>query len=139
VFVAMSINLRRILEYPQLPGRAAETLAMLVGALIVCSIGLVPGEPAWLLGAQYLVAGVVIWLFPTINLIRHSRHYRRYMGWGLVATVAFSQGATLPFMVAGIALMGGHAWGLYWLAPGVMFCFLAGVLNAWVLLVEIMR
>jgi hypothetical protein len=29
--------------------------------------------------------------------------------------------------------------GLYWLLPSVVFCLIAGVMNAWVLLVEIVR
>jgi hypothetical protein len=29
--------------------------------------------------------------------------------------------------------------GLYWLVPGTVFCLVAAVLNAWVLLVEIVR
>jgi hypothetical protein len=33
VIVAISINIQRILSFPQLPGRAAEMLIMLVGAL----------------------------------------------------------------------------------------------------------
>ena len=35
LFVAISINLEQILKYPQLPGRAAGTLGILVSALIV--------------------------------------------------------------------------------------------------------
>ncbi len=38
LFVAMSINLRRILEFPSLPGRAGETIAILVNALVISSV-----------------------------------------------------------------------------------------------------
>lgn len=37
VIVAISINLQRILSFPQLPGRAAEMLILLVGALLACA------------------------------------------------------------------------------------------------------
>ena len=50
LFVAVSINLKRILEFPQLPGRAAGTLGMLLTVLLVavsCSHPDSPGrQPA---------------------------------------------------------------------------------------------
>jgi hypothetical protein len=47
--------------------------------------------------------------------------------------------ANLPFCICGVLLMRGSEAGLYWLAPGCIFSLLAGVANAWVLLVEILR
>lgn len=47
--------------------------------------------------------------------------------------------ATVPFCVAGIALLFGAPGALYWLVPGFVFSFLAGGVSAWVLLVEIQR
>ena len=38
LFVAISINLEQILKYPQLPGRAAATLGVLVSALVVSGV-----------------------------------------------------------------------------------------------------
>ena len=139
VFVAMSINLSRILAFPHLPRRAAETLALLVGALVVCSIGLVPGQSGAVVGTEYIVVGFVAWLFPTANLVRSFRLERLAPVWRLSASALFSQAGTLPYMVAGAAILTGHPSGLYWLVVGVLFAFLAAVLSAWVLLVEIMR
>lgn len=45
IIVAVSINLSRILSFPQLPARAAESFLMLIGALMVASLGLVPEQP----------------------------------------------------------------------------------------------
>ena len=45
LFVAISINLTTILKYPHLPGRAAETLFVVVGAMVLGSIALVPNLP----------------------------------------------------------------------------------------------
>ncbi len=143
LFVAISINLDKILAVPHLPGRAAETLALLVGALIVCGLGLVPDQPMRLLGAEILVAGIAVWLFPTINQIRRhaqiSFDLLRQFLWRSVMVVVLGQAASLPFMIAGALLLAGHASGLYWLVPGVTFSFIAGVLNAWVLIIEIVR
>ena len=60
VIVAISINLQRILSFPQLPGRAAEMLIMLVGALFASSFALMPGQPLNVLGGEMLGAGLLM-------------------------------------------------------------------------------
>ena len=137
VFIALSINLARIVATPHLPGRAAETLVLLIGTVILCAIGLVPGESLPVLGAQYLVLGFLLWLTITVRHLRMRSPGQSARRAALVG--ALGQGASLPFIAAGASLMAGHAGGLYWLVPGVAFALVAGVLNAWVLLVEIVR
>ena len=61
VIVAISINLSRILSFPQLPGRAIETLVMLVGVLLVSSVGLAPGQPKAALGMEIFAIGSAMW------------------------------------------------------------------------------
>ncbi|HUK58615.1 MAG TPA: hypothetical protein VLV50_05230 [Stellaceae bacterium] len=139
LFVAISINLARILNYPHLPGRAAESLAMLVGALILCSAGLVPGQPEGWLGAEYLVCGLGMWLCPTVNRVRTRTRFHPDHMWKLVLPIVIGQAATLPIALAGVAILAGHWGALYVVPPALMLCFIAAVWNAWVLLVEIMR
>lgn len=55
IFVAVSINLARILEFPGLPERAAETIVQLLGAMIISLIALVPGQSALVLGVELAV------------------------------------------------------------------------------------
>lgn len=50
LFVAVSIHLRAILAYRGLPARALETLALLMGVLLVSVFGLVPGQGRTALG-----------------------------------------------------------------------------------------
>jgi hypothetical protein len=45
LFVAVSINLRRILEYPNLPGRAGQTLVMFSIPLVFSILLADPGRP----------------------------------------------------------------------------------------------
>src|SRR6202000_238527 len=42
LFVAVSINLERILAYKGLPERALETLLLLLGVLLISIVGLMP-------------------------------------------------------------------------------------------------
>ena len=50
-----------------------------------------------------------------------------------------AQVPVLPFLVAGASLLLRAGGGLYWLVPGIVFCLVVAVLNAWELLIEIVR
>ena len=44
LFVAVSINVERIVQYRGLPERALEALVMLLGVLVISIIGLIPWQ-----------------------------------------------------------------------------------------------
>jgi hypothetical protein len=62
LFVAISIDLEQILKFPNLPGRAAGSLGILVVALVVACCGLAPGQSLGALGTEIAVAGGVVTL-----------------------------------------------------------------------------
>jgi modulator of FtsH protease len=137
LFVAVSINLTRILQYPHLPGRAAETLVVLLSPLGVATIGLVPGLDLRSLGIGLLLVWFVAWVVPTrLQLMDRKREdpERRF-----VFRILTGQLPTLPIGLAGLSLLLGFRGGLYFLVAGVFLAFSAGVVNAWVLLIEILR
>jgi hypothetical protein len=45
----------------------------------------------------------------------------------------------LPFVISGALLIAGRSSGVYWIVPGVLLSFAAGIFGAWVLLIEIQR
>jgi hypothetical protein len=47
--------------------------------------------------------------------------------------------AVIPTVIAGVLLSIHHPGGLWWQAAGTGLCIATGVLDAWVLLVEILR
>jgi modulator of FtsH protease len=51
----------------------------------------------------------------------------------------FGQAQMAPFAVGGVLLITGAEAGLAWLAAGAVTVFILSVVNAWVLLVEILR
>ena len=53
--------------------------------------------------------------------------------------MAGAEGAVLSVIVAGSLLVGGSTSGLYWQAAGIALCLVIGILDGWVLLVEILR
>jgi hypothetical protein len=139
LFVAVSINLTKILQVPGRPGRAGEAIVLLVAVLVVAMLGLVPGQSPTVLGAELLAAGLVVWV---ILVVIHVRAVRERVGPSpgtLAGRVVLAQLAVLPLLVAGVSLLVGGGGGLYWLVPGVVFCLVVAVLDAWVLLVEILR
>jgi len=50
-----------------------------------------------------------------------------------------AQSAVLPAIVAGSLVVAGNSSGFWWLAAATMLCILAGVGDAWAVLVEILR
>jgi modulator of FtsH protease len=137
VFVAVSINVERILSFRGLPERGLVTVMVLLGAVVTALFGLRPDQSDETLGAELLIVGVVLPAAVVGFLVRsrpgpdEESHLPSAIALGLVGTV--------PYIVAGILLLGGHEAGREWLFAGLISAIIAGVANAWVLLVEILR
>jgi modulator of FtsH protease len=139
VFVAVSINLARILAVPRLPERAAETLLFLFSVLAVGSCGLVPGQSLDWLGREVLALAVACWGIVTTVWFR-AFLAREKQPWAWYwPRLLMGQLSTLPFLVGGASMLARSGGGLYWLVPGVLLAFGSGLFNAWVLLIEILR
>ena len=144
VFVGLSINLSVIMSNPSygLAGRALEALVLLMAVLIVTTLLLVPAQGVVLAGVEVLAVGVADWLAIVIIYLLHLRNWQSLevnLRWNFVGRVVLGQAATLPFVVAGVAVLNWGVGGLYWLVAGVIVSFLAAVVEAWILLVEIHR
>lgn len=139
LFVAVSINLRQILEFPNLPGRAGQTLITFVTPLLVALLVLVPGQPRAVLGWELVITGLIIAaLQQRIDHHAGRSEHETQASWLLVRVI--------PVVVicgcvvaAGLSLLADGGGGLYWLVPAVLLATVAGLVNAWVLLVEILR
>ena len=139
VFVALSVNLERILQVPGLPGRAGETLIVLIGAVVQCALLLMPGLNDVALGVSILVVGVLEWVIVTAVSVTGARQQTAEpRSWNL-ARVIYMQIATIPVAVAGLLLLINASGALYWLGGAVLWAVVAGSGNAWVLNVEIVR
>jgi len=139
VFVAVSINLIRIMEVPGLPGRAGDSLMQFLQVFFVATVALVPHQPTAILAGEVLAISVVSWGAQVTGQIRYGRSRAPHPRLWLISRVILGQIATLPLCVAGVLLLLNNPAGLYWLVPGFVFSFVAGVTSAWVLLVEILR
>ncbi|HEV7483757.1 MAG TPA: hypothetical protein VGO13_11735 [Solirubrobacterales bacterium] len=139
VFVAVSINLERILSFRGLPERALETLLFLVSVLLISVVALIPGQDHVALGVELLVISLaidaIVMRQPTIQVEEGEAMRRswRVSRWTLRLI------ATVPFLIGAVSLIAASGGGLYWLVAGIVLAVAAGVSNAWVLLVEILR
>ena len=137
--VAISINLQRIIEFPGLPHRAAQTLILFTLPLITALLLLVPGQPDAALAWELLVIGGVAGPFMLVTDLRVpiSEHETRITRLSTrISPTIVSCGS---LVAAGITLAARAGGGLYWLVPSVMAAIVFGLINTWVLLVEILR
>jgi len=139
VFVAVSLNLSSILTVAGLSGRAAESLLQFLQVFFVASVGLVPGQPAHLLGWEILAIAGISWSAQVSGQLKYVRIRAGHRLSWLVRRVLLSQLATIPFLIAGFRLLAGLPDAIYWLVPGFIFSFVAGITSSWVLLIEILR
>ncbi|PVY96707.1 hypothetical protein [Actinomycetospora cinnamomea] len=139
LFVAVSINIQAVLAHRAIAGRAAESLILLATPVFVSLALLVPAQPAAALAVElFVVAGVagpsLAWLSRPANRAP-EQPVVSWVGTSLVpaAVLAFAPA------LAGIGLLTGTLGGLYWLPLAVAFALIGGLVNAWALLVEILR
>jgi hypothetical protein len=140
LFVAISINLTRIVAVSGLPERAAITLTLLIAIVIVSTMGLIPDQPRVVFGAELLLFGsavtYVVYMLRSrlagteaVKLSPVSAPFREF---GNFIT-------TVPLALAGALEIAGVPGALYCMAPAIVASFAIAGLNAWVLLVEILR
>jgi hypothetical protein len=137
VFVAVSLNIERILKMPGLPERALQTLMMLLTPLVVAIAGLIPGQTRTALGIEVLGLGLLATYGLGQTLRRTIPGGREYQH--PVFHLALTLPASVPFVIAGASLLAGWGGGLYWVVVGIVCGILGAAVNAWVLLVEILR
>jgi hypothetical protein len=139
LFVAVSINIERILAIGTLAGRALSTMILFVVPLLVGILVLVPGQSVTALGLELIGAGVLA----GGGLLRVNRPANRgalepRSSWLLLRLVP---SVTIPvfLLLAGAGLIARVGGGLYWAVPAIVEAFAGGLATVWVLLVEIRR
>jgi hypothetical protein len=138
IFVAVSINLSRIIASRPLSARALKALFALGGVLLLCTVCLAPGQSLHRIGWRVAILGGLVWLAaswastPSRMNPQTSRSRR-------IILAVLTQGATLPGIAAGLSLLAGRGGGMEWLLTGVVLSYISALIDAWVLLVEIHR
>ena len=137
LFVTVSINLEHILKYPHLPGRAAATLGILLTVLVICCFGLAPSQSSKAFGWEIVV---VTWRpRPRSSGYRHAAGQPGNPRSWTLGNLLVLLIPVLVLLGGGASLLAGGGGGIYWLLFGTALVFIAASINAWVLLVEILR
>jgi len=139
LFVAVSINLERILKFEGLPGRALEALMQLTCVLLVSLAGLVPGQSHVALGLELLlIVAIIAVIVVRQPVVVTDETGREPLSWK-VSRWSIRLAGLVAIAVAGATLLAESGGGLYWVAAGIALATIAAIAGAWVLLVEILR
>jgi hypothetical protein len=139
LFVALSINLDRILAGYRLTARAGSTLIMLSAPLVIALLLLIPGQSEVALGWELVVTGVAVGSGLSALNPPWLRAPEQHLSWWIAINALPILLLTASAIIAGIGTMTESLGGLYWLPVGVIAALIAALENAWVLLVEILR
>jgi hypothetical protein len=139
LFVAVSINLQRILKYPSLPTRAAQTLIFFVTPLIAALLIITPGQGRIVLAVEFMATALTIGGIQFYLDVRTERGDEDTMSRRLVSVLIPVPLSCGSLLIAGVTLAAQAGGGLYWLVPAVLSAIIFGLTNVWVLLVEIQR
>lgn len=143
IFVALSVNIRTVLDADKregqnfLTGRAVEALAALLIVLVISLVGLTPGIPRGALAAFILLTGLGSATSPLRALL--ARRQQAAIGLPLLLRLVTAVGFTVTLLLSGVTLATGHGGGLYWLPVAFVLAIVIAAINAWVLLVEVLR
>ena len=139
IIVAISVNVKEIIAGTALPARAGATIAS-VALIVVASIALlIPGQPGLLLGAELIVFALVVLALEADASVRILRSAEGASPRDKIGQVVLGIGQVVPVLVGGIVVATGSPGGLYAVAAGFIAIFIVSILNAWVLMIEILR
>jgi modulator of FtsH protease len=139
VFVGLALNLDYIRRSSALIGRAGEAITVLLSIVVAALAGLIPHAPQRLTGGLLLFLGALEWVFLVrLQVAAYEEQKERYFGY-FVLRVVLGQLAMLPLIAAGISLLAGAGGGMLWMAFGLAMSLAVGVIDAWVLAIEIVR
>jgi hypothetical protein len=141
--VAVSVNIRPVLEADKrsgenfLTGRALEALVALLNVLVISIVGLTPTIHRGALAAFILVVAAESGISP-VRAILASRN-QSSVPRATIFRVLTAFTLTASLVAAGIALAAGHGGGIFWLPVSFVLAVFVAAVNAWVLLVEVLR
>jgi modulator of FtsH protease len=140
LFVAISINLERIIALPSLPRLAIATLGLFSTVLVASVCLLIPNQSTDALVTEFLVVGLGFGIPMVVLQLRRPRWtpYTGPVDW--VAT-RLAPAVVVPGCVAlaGLGLLLEWTGALHLIAVSTVVAIVAGLVGAWILLVEIQR
>ncbi len=112
---------------------------MLILVLFASTLAMVPGQPSRALGLELLGLGLLATIWVVVRDVGTVRMTEPMFRGALLRLLPLGLLSTAFTAVAGASLMLQAGGGLYWLVPSVVLAFAAALVDAWVLLIEIVR
>ncbi|WP_139256695.1 hypothetical protein [Herbiconiux ginsengi] len=139
IIVAMSVNIKEIVEGSALPARSGATIGSVVVIVVASVAMLIPDQIAIALGLELAVfacgALVLQWVALRQMFATTEGGTRR----AKIGDAVLGVGQLLPVLIGGVLVASGVPAGLLFVAAGFILIFIVSIVNAWVLMVEILR
>lgn len=143
IFVGLSVNIRTVLEIEKreghrlMTGRALEALVALLIVLLISVVALTPAIDPGVLAAFVLGNAVASAISPC--RAAYANRNRSPRATEVILRRSTAAAVTLTLLISGTSLAAGHGGGLYWLPAAFVLAVAVAAVNAWVLLVEVLR
>ncbi len=144
IFVGLSVNIKEVLALeekdgaPLLTGRGLEALVALLNVLAICIVGAVPNINRGVLAAFIFVVAAESAISPVRTALA-TRGRSEISKSTTLQRLPVAITLTLIYFVSGITLAVEHGGGLLWPPAAFVLSIFIAALNAWILLVEVMR
>jgi modulator of FtsH protease len=144
VFVGISINLKEFVGTAVLVNRALEAIVLLATVLLAATAVLIPDQSREAVGVELvaiglLTSGAVLRLQAGTRADVVARGDRGPTKASIISRRVTGFGASLLIVATGALLLAEIGGGLYWWPAAIVIAYIGALVNAWVLLVEILR
>ena len=142
LFVGLTISLQHVLAARGYLARAFSALFLQLEILLVGLFGLLPGQPPYILGIEFVAIGVTLF----VGIRAFGRNFPEDENSTILGTSGLrafrsilTLVGTLSAAASGVALIAGWHYALYLLMPGIVAAVYQAIGYAWVFAVEIPR
>ncbi|HVZ14255.1 MAG TPA: hypothetical protein VG894_07325 [Bauldia sp.] len=139
LFVAVSINLKEIVQSGGLADRAMGALFLLLAILIVGLLLAMPDQPVPVMGLESAGVTVVVALIAITLGVRGLRASDAQFRINFILNIVANGVVLAPIVIGGLLMLGGGEAGFYWVGVGMCMTLIKAVSEGWIFLVEIMR
>jgi modulator of FtsH protease len=139
MFVAISINLKQVIDSAGLADRALGALLLLLAILIAGLLLAMPDQPVAVLGIEAAVTAIVTGVIATLLGMRGLRNADPQFRQNFIQNLASNIVVLAPILIGGILMLNGGETGFYWVGAGMCLTIIKAVSEGWIFLVEINR
>lgn len=100
---------------------------------------LIPRQSLLTAGCEIFFVTAFGWLGQLVSLIGYARMRSGHPAKWLAQRILTAHIASIPLFTASVMLMLGNSAGIFVIMGGFFFSFVAGIIGAWILLIEILR